>query len=118
MSSPPALHNSKPLVSASRIEDELPQHRLPPGSLRTNVITGYCRAGSRAAGCQLRTGIAGAGEGAAGKLDERGGRGTTGPTSAGVAKVVTGLEGSRAVSPGVRGSAGHDVLDKRWKEGE
>ena len=59
-----------------------------------------------------------AGEGAAGKLDERGGRGTTGPTSAEVAKVVTGLEGSRVVSPGVRGSAGHDVLDKRWKEGK
>ena len=120
MCSPPAPHNSKPLVSASRIEDELAQRRLSQGSLRTTVVTGYCRGGSQAAGCQLRTdpqSCWGWGR-AAGKLDERGGRGTTGPTSAEVAKVVPGSEGSRAASPGVRGSAGHDVLDKRWKEGK
>ena len=63
MCSPPALHNSKPLVSASRIEEELPQRCLPRGSLRTNVVTGYCGGGSQAAGCQLRTGIAGLGRG-------------------------------------------------------
>lgn len=39
------------------------------------MVTGYSGGGSQAAGCQLRTGIAGAGEGATGKLDERGGRG-------------------------------------------
>ena len=52
-----------------------PQRHLPRGSLRTKVVTGYSGGGSQAAGCQLRTGVAGAREGATGKLDERGGRG-------------------------------------------
>ena len=43
---------------------------------------------------------------ATGDLDDRGRRGTIGLKSAEVAK------GGWQVSPGARGSAGHDVLDK------
>lgn len=51
------------------------------------------RGASKAAGCQLRTGIGGVGEVATGDLDDRGRRGTIGLKSAEVAKVVAGLEG-------------------------